>query len=121
VRRHALALGDARRARVAAECCRDDGGGKAAAENPADFRAAVERLTGRKVLAFISGNHMEPDIAAELFTILDARFEPEPAQPAAICSPRAAVAAAGDAPALRHRRWPQRSHAESPCSASGTT
>jgi uncharacterized protein YbcI len=37
----------------------------------ADFREAVERLTGRKVLAFISGNHVDPDIAAELF-ILDA-------------------------------------------------
>jgi len=37
----------------------------------ADFRAAVERLTGRKVLAFISGNHIQPDIAAELF-IMDA-------------------------------------------------
>ncbi len=37
----------------------------------ADFREAVERLTGRRVLAFISGNHIEPDIAAELF-ILDA-------------------------------------------------
>jgi uncharacterized protein YbcI len=36
----------------------------------ADFREAVERLTGRKVLAFISGNHIDPDIAAELF-ILD--------------------------------------------------
>ena len=36
----------------------------------ADFCAAVERLTGRKVLAFISGNHIDPDIAAELF-ILD--------------------------------------------------
>ena len=35
-----------------------------------DFRAAVERLTGRKVLAFISGNYLDPDIAAELF-ILD--------------------------------------------------
>ena len=35
-----------------------------------DFRLAVERLTGRKVIAFISGNHIEPDIAAELF-ILD--------------------------------------------------
>ena len=35
-----------------------------------DFRVAVERLTGRHVLAFISGNHVEPDIAAELF-ILD--------------------------------------------------
>ncbi len=36
----------------------------------ADFREAVERLTGRKVLAVISGNDVEPDIAAELF-ILD--------------------------------------------------
>ena len=36
----------------------------------ADFRVAVERLTGRTVLAFISGNHIDPDIAAELF-ILD--------------------------------------------------
>jgi uncharacterized protein YbcI len=34
------------------------------------FREAVERLTGRKVLAFISGNHLDPDIAAEMF-ILD--------------------------------------------------
>ena len=33
----------------------------------ADFREAVERLTGRKVLAFISGNHLDPDVAAELF------------------------------------------------------
>ena len=37
----------------------------------ADFRAAIERLTGQKVIAFISGNHIEPDIAAEVF-ILDA-------------------------------------------------
>jgi len=36
----------------------------------ADFREAVERLTGGKVVAFISGNHIDPDIAAELF-ILD--------------------------------------------------
>lgn len=36
----------------------------------AEFRAAVERLTGRKVVAFISGNHLDPDIAAEMF-ILD--------------------------------------------------
>ena len=35
-----------------------------------DFREAVERLTGRKVLAFISGNNLDPDIAAEVF-ILD--------------------------------------------------
>ncbi len=36
----------------------------------ADFRAAVERLTQRTVIAFISGNNIEPDIASELF-ILD--------------------------------------------------
>ena len=36
----------------------------------ADFREAFERLTGRKVVAFISGNDIDPDIAAELF-ILD--------------------------------------------------
>jgi uncharacterized protein YbcI len=36
----------------------------------ADFSEAVERLTGRKVVAFISGNNLDPDIAAEVF-ILD--------------------------------------------------
>ena len=36
----------------------------------AEFRDAVERLTGCKVVAFISGNHLDPDIAAEMF-ILD--------------------------------------------------
>ena len=36
----------------------------------ADFCAAVERLTGRKLIAFISGNQIAPDIAAEVF-ILD--------------------------------------------------
>ncbi|MDQ2895222.1 MAG: DUF2294 domain-containing protein [Actinomycetota bacterium] len=40
----------------------------------ADSRAAVERLTGRNVVAFISGNHLEPDIAAELF-IVDPPFD----------------------------------------------
>ncbi|HME03823.1 MAG TPA: Na-translocating system protein MpsC family protein [Solirubrobacteraceae bacterium] len=36
-----------------------------------DFREAVERLSGRKVVAFVSGNHIDPDIAVETF-ILDA-------------------------------------------------
>ena len=36
----------------------------------ADSRAAVERLTGHKVVAFISGNHTDPDIEADVF-ILD--------------------------------------------------
>jgi uncharacterized protein YbcI len=39
-----------------------------------EFTEAVERLTGRKVIAFISGNHVEPDIAVEMF-ILDASPE----------------------------------------------
>jgi uncharacterized protein YbcI len=36
-----------------------------------DMCAAVERLTGHHVVALISGNHIDPDISAELF-ILDA-------------------------------------------------
>jgi uncharacterized protein YbcI len=39
----------------------------------ADSRAAVERLTGRNVVAFISGNNLDPDIATDLF-ILDPPF-----------------------------------------------
>jgi uncharacterized protein YbcI len=35
----------------------------------ADLREAVERLTGRKVLAFISGSNIDPDIAAWLFLL----------------------------------------------------
>lgn len=40
-------------------------------EMESDFRAAVERLTGQKVTAFLSDNHLNPDLAAEIF-ILDA-------------------------------------------------
>jgi uncharacterized protein YbcI len=40
-------------------------------EMEADFRAAVERLTGQKVLALLTGNHIEPDVATAIF-ILDA-------------------------------------------------
>jgi uncharacterized protein YbcI len=40
-------------------------------EMETDFRSAVERLTGQKVIAFLSANHLEPDLAAEIF-ILDA-------------------------------------------------
>jgi uncharacterized protein YbcI len=36
-----------------------------------DLREAVERLTDRKVIAFISANNVEPDVAVETF-ILDA-------------------------------------------------
>ncbi len=37
----------------------------------ADFRKAIERLTGRRVVAFIGGNELHPDVAAALF-VLDA-------------------------------------------------
>jgi uncharacterized protein YbcI len=37
----------------------------------ADLCAAVERLTGRHVVALVSGNHIDPDISAEVF-VLDA-------------------------------------------------
>ena len=40
-------------------------------EMETDFRAAVARLTGQKVIAFLSANNLEPDLAAEIF-ILDA-------------------------------------------------
>jgi uncharacterized protein YbcI len=35
-----------------------------------DITAGIEEVTGRKVLAFLSANHMDPDIAIESF-ILD--------------------------------------------------
>ena len=38
-----------------------------------DCVARIEELTGRKVRAFMSANHVDPDIAAELFVL-----EPEP-------------------------------------------
>ena len=40
----------------------------------ADFNAAVQRLTGRQVVAFISGNHIEPDMAAEVF-VMDSELQ----------------------------------------------
>jgi uncharacterized protein YbcI len=48
-----------------------------------DFREAVERLAGCRVLAFISGNDFDPDIAAELF-VLDVPIPeaPRPDRPA---------------------------------------
>jgi uncharacterized protein YbcI len=35
----------------------------------ADLRAAVERLTGQKVLALLSGHHLEPDVSAVIFVL----------------------------------------------------
>jgi uncharacterized protein YbcI len=37
-----------------------------------ELRAGVEALTGRRVVAFMSANHVEPDLAAEIFVLGDA-------------------------------------------------
>jgi uncharacterized protein YbcI len=42
-----------------------------------DCIASVENLTGRTVLAFMSANHVDPDLAAEVFIL-----EPQTPQPA---------------------------------------
>ena len=34
-----------------------------------DYIAAVEQITGQNVIAFISGNHIDPDMAAEVFVL----------------------------------------------------
>jgi uncharacterized protein YbcI len=34
-----------------------------------DAIASIEELTGRKVTAFMSANHIDPDLAAELFVL----------------------------------------------------
>lgn len=39
------------------------------------YTNAIERLTGHKVVAFISGNNTSPDVASELF-ILDSPLYP---------------------------------------------
>ena len=35
----------------------------------ADFTEVVERLSGRKVVAFMSQNHIDPDLAVEVFVL----------------------------------------------------
>jgi uncharacterized protein YbcI len=39
----------------------------------AELVAAVERLTGREVIAFMSGQQADPDYAAEVFVLGDAK------------------------------------------------
>ena len=34
-----------------------------------DAIASVEQLTGRKVIAFLSANHIDPDLGAEIFVL----------------------------------------------------
>jgi uncharacterized protein YbcI len=38
-----------------------------------DLSAAVERLTGRKVIAFMSDSHLEPDYSIEVFVLAPER------------------------------------------------
>jgi uncharacterized protein YbcI len=40
-----------------------------------DYVAGIERLTGRHVIAFMSANHLQPDIAIESF-VLEPRTAP---------------------------------------------
>lgn len=42
-----------------------------------DLTADIEQLTGRKVIAFMSANHVDADLAAELF-ILEPQDAPQP-------------------------------------------
>ena len=40
-----------------------------------DYIAAIEALTERTVAAFMSANHIDPDLAAEVF-VLEPQVEP---------------------------------------------
>jgi len=37
--------------------------------SPSPVASAVEDATGRKVIAFMSQNHIDPDMAAEIFVL----------------------------------------------------
>jgi uncharacterized protein YbcI len=45
------------------------------------FSDAVEEITGRKVIAFMSQVHFAPDLAAEIFVLEPLQGEPEPTAP----------------------------------------
>jgi uncharacterized protein YbcI len=42
------------------------------------FVETIERLTGRTVMAFMSANHQEPDLALEIFVLDPERTDVEP-------------------------------------------
>ena len=48
-----------------------------------DLVSEIERITGRKVVAFMSDNHVEPDLAAELFVLDGAAGQDEDGPPPA--------------------------------------
>ena len=41
------------------------------------MRAGVEELTGRRVLAFMSDNHIDPDVASEVFLLAPEELPPD--------------------------------------------
>ena len=44
-----------------------------------ELSAAVERITGRKVLAFMSDSHLEPDYSVEVFVLAPEQRDGSPA------------------------------------------
>jgi uncharacterized protein YbcI len=46
-----------------------------------EFRRVIEESTGRKVMAYMSSIHIDPDLAVELFVLepIEQPAEPEPA------------------------------------------
>src|SRR5689334_6235885 len=48
----------------------------------ADVSREIEELTGRKVIGFMSDNHIDPDLAVEVF-VLEPLVQPAPDEPAA--------------------------------------
>jgi uncharacterized protein YbcI len=46
----------------------------------ANVSLEIEELTGRKVIGFMSDNHIDPDLAVEVF-VLEPLAEPTPDQP----------------------------------------
>ena len=53
----------------------------------ADFTEAVERLSGRKVIAFMSQNHIEPNFGVEAFVLLPREADAVPDAPVEVSSP----------------------------------
>jgi uncharacterized protein YbcI len=53
-----------------------------------EFTDAVERLTGRNVIAFISGNTTKPDVASELFILDSSLYPTTPESRAATTDPQ---------------------------------
>jgi uncharacterized protein YbcI len=43
-----------------------------------ELTAGIEQITGRRVVAFLSANHLDPDIAIESFVLAHEDHEPQP-------------------------------------------